>query len=33
MPISMNFRTYRTVPDITLRASVPEKKAEPVVVD
>lgn len=33
MPITVNFRTYRTVPDITLCASVPEQKAESVVVD
>lgn len=33
MPITLNFRTYRTVPDITLCASVPEQKAESVVVD
>lgn len=33
MPICVNFRTYRTVPDITLCASVPEKKAKSVVVD
>lgn len=33
MPITVNFRTYRTVPDITLCTSVPEQKAESVVVD